>query len=185
MATGLTLIKKHLVRPYLNAGTSANPEWIQIKKATEFSRAMNPETEERDYIADEQPTTELMQYKPSESLTVTMYYGEADFDLFYQLYKERATGDEAKREFLLVYLFEETTAGSSTYYYADKTEATITVDEFNSVDSTISITVYENGTPVNGYVELVDGVPKFTEGSMPVANNNNSDNNDNNDNNEE
>lgn len=164
-----TLIKKHLTRPYLNAGTSDAPQWVQIKKATEFTRSMNPETEERDYIADEQPTTELMQYKPSESLTVTMYFGEDDFNLFYSLYKKRATGDEAKMEWLLVYLYEEAWSGGYTYYRAEKTEATVAVDEFNSVDSTMTVSIYENGTPSMGFVYLEDGQPVFVEGELPEA----------------
>lgn len=171
------LIKKHLVRPYLNKGTSAVPEWVQIKKATEFSRSMNPETEERDYIADENPTTELMGYKPSEELTVTTYKGEDDFELLYQLYKDRAIGEEAKREFLLVSVFDsveitdsEDSGKKKTYYYAEKSDATVVLNEFNSSSSTLSATVYENGTSVKGYVEFAeDGTVTFTAGAMPSA----------------
>ena len=106
MSEQTQLIKKHLIRPFLNKGTSELPEWVQIKKATEFTRAMNPQTEERDYIADEHPTTEVMDYKPSENLSITMYKGEPDFELFYDLYKKRAIGSEAQKEFLLVYIFD-------------------------------------------------------------------------------
>lgn len=171
------LIKKHLVRPYLNKGTSAAPEWVQIKKATEFTRSMNPETEERDYIADENPTTELMGYKPSEDLTVTTYKGEDDFELLYKLYKERAIGEEAKREFLLVSVFDsveitdsEDSGKKKTYYYAEKSDATIVLNEFNSSSSTLSATVYENGTSEKGYVEFAEnGAVTFTAGAMPSA----------------
>lgn len=168
-ATAKTLIKKHLIRPFLNAGTAEDPQWVQIKKATEFTRTMNPTTEERDYISDERPTTELTGYKPSEALSITMYKGEEDFDLMYRMYKERAIGDDAKMEFLLVYIFDSVQADSKTYYYADKTEATVTVDELNASGQTLSCTVYENGTPVSGYVEITDGKPVFTEGAMPEA----------------
>ena len=140
---------------------------MQIKKATEFTHSLNPETEERDYIADEQPTTELMQYKPSMSLSVTTFYGEADFDLFYDLYKNKYTGEDAKKEYLIVYVFDSTSSGGTDYYFAYKTEATITVDEFNSVDSTITVSIHENGTPTKGFVYLKDGSPVFTEGDLP------------------
>lgn len=169
------LIKKHLIRPFLNNGTSDVPDWVQIKKATEFVRTMNPTTEERDYIADEHPTTEIMDYKPSEGLSVTMYQGEKDFDMMYEMYKKRAIGSDAQKEFLLVYIFDSKTiedaeAGTShTYYYADKTMAAVTVDELNSTASTLSCTIYENGTATQGYVEIVDGAVTFTEGEMPTA----------------
>ena len=160
MSEQTQLIKKHLIRPFLNKGTSAAPNWVQIKKATEFTRAMNPQTEERDYIADEHPTTEVMDYKPSENLSVTMYKGEPDFELFYDLYKKRAIGSEAQKEFLLVNIFDSVTVEESgedvTYYYAE-------------TGKSLSCNVYENGTPVKGYVTIADGVPTFTEGDMPSS----------------
>ena len=163
------LIKKHKTLPFINAGTSDAPDWVQIKKATEFTHSLNPETEERDYISDEQATTELMNYKPSMSLSVTTIAGEADFDLFYKLYKEKATGEDAKREYMIVFVFDSSSAGGTEYYYAYKTDATITVDEFNSVDSQISVSIYENGTPTKGFVYLEDGAPVFTEGDLPES----------------
>ncbi len=168
-----TLIKKHLIRPFLNNGTSAVPSWVQIKKATEFTRAMNPQTEERDYIADEHPTTEVMDYKPSENLSITMYKGEPDFDMMYDLYKKRAIGAAAQKEFLLVYIFDSVTVGSGseavTYYYAEKTGATVTVEELNASGKSLTCNVYENGTPTEGYVTITDGVPTFTAGDMPSS----------------
>lgn len=169
------LIKKHKIGVYLNGGTKESPDWVRIKKATEFTRSMNPETEERDYIADEHPTTELMDYKPSEDLTVTTYKGEKDFELLYKLYKERAVGEEAKRELLLVSIFDSVeitdseTSAKKTYYYADKTEATVALNEFNISSSTLSATVYENGTSEKGYVEFAeDGTVSFTAGAIPT-----------------
>ena len=169
MSEQTKLIKKHLIRPFLNKGTSELPDWVQIKKATEFIRAMNPQTEERDYIADEHPTTEVMDYKPSENLSITMYKGESDFELFYDLYKKRAIGSEAQKEFLLVYIFDSSTVESTTYYYAEKTNASVTVEELNASGKSLTCNVYENGTPVKGYVTIEDGVPAFTEGAMPSS----------------
>ena len=169
MSEQTQLIKKHLIRPFLNKGTSELPNWVQIKKATEFTRAMNPQTEERDYIADEHPTTEVMDYKPSENLSITMYKGEPDFELFYDLYKKRAIGSEAQKEFLLVYVFDSSTVESKTYYYAEKTNASVTVEELNASGKSLSCSVYENGTPVKGYVIIENGVPTFTEGAMPSS----------------
>ena len=163
------LIKKHLIRPFLNKGTSELPDWVQIKKATEFIRAMNPQTEERDYIADEHPTTEVMDYKPSENLSITMYKGEPDFELFYDLYKKRAIGSEAQKEFLLVYIFDSSVVENKTYYYAEKTSASVTVEELNASGKSLACNVYENGTSVRGYVTIEGGTPTFTEGAMPSS----------------
>ena len=53
------IIKKHRIGLFVNTGTKASPTWKRIKKSTELTLAMNPETEDYDYIADESPTTEL------------------------------------------------------------------------------------------------------------------------------
>ena len=169
MSENTQLIKKHLIRPFLNKGTSELPDWVQIKKATEFTRAMNPQTEERDYIADEHPTTEVMDYKPSENLSITMYKGEPDFELFYDLYKKRAIGSEAQKEFLLVYIFDSSVVENKTYYYAEKTSASVTVEELNASGKSLACNVYENGTSVRGYVTIEGGTPTFTEGAMPSS----------------
>lgn len=175
MATSKELIKKHKIAVYVNGGTSEKPTWVRIKKATEFTRSMNATTEERDYIADEHPTTELMDYKPSEDLTITTYKGEDDFELLYKLYKERAIGEDAKREFMLIYIFDNSTvtdqdtSTEKTYYYADKSDATLVLNEFNTSSSSLSATVYENGTATKGYATFdEDGAPTFTAGDIPT-----------------
>ncbi len=78
---------------------------------------------------------------------------------------------------MIVYIFDSKTVNDSndgtakTYYYADKTEATLVLNEFNSSSSSLSATVYENGTATKGYVEFeTNGSPKFTAGEIPTTN---------------
>ena len=157
-----TLIKKHLIRPFLNSGTSANPSWVQIKKATENTINMNPNTEDRDYISDEQPTTELISYKMGVSYGVTTYKGEPDFELFYDLYKNRYVGSDAQKELLLAYLFDKEQVGDDVMYYAQKWNSTIVVNDFNTVGTVIDVDVNANGTPTEGYITITDGTVAFT-----------------------
>lgn len=164
------LIKKHMVAVFVNAGDTETPDWVRICKATDFERTMNAVTEERDYIADEHPTTEVTDYKPSEGLTITTYKGEPDFEMMYKLYKKRAIGSAAQKEVMLVYLFDKVVSGGKDVYYADKSSCTITVDSFNTSSSTMTCTVYENGTPITGSVTISpEKKPVFTEGEMPEA----------------
>ncbi len=69
------MVRKHLIGLFPNGGTSEKPDWVRVKKATQLTLAMNPETEDYDYIADEVPTTELKRYKPSIDEDLTMYKG--------------------------------------------------------------------------------------------------------------
>lgn len=165
-----TLIKKHLIRPFLNGGSSATPSWVQIKKATENTINMNPTTEDRDYISDEQPTTELLAYKMNVAYGVTTYKGEPDFELFYDLYKNRYTGSDAQKELLLVYLFDKGKLGDKDVYFAQKWNSTIVVNDFNTVGTVIDVEVNANGTPTIGYVTIENGNVVFTEhkGGLPT-----------------
>lgn len=165
-----TLVKKHLIRPFLNKGSSATPSWVQIKKATENTINMNPNTEDRDYISDEQPTTELISYKMNVSYGVTTYKGEPDFEMFYDLYKNRYVGSDAQKELLLAYLFDKVQVGNDVMYYAQKWDATVVVNDFNTTGTVIDVTVNANGTPTEGYITIADGVVTFTanEGGLPT-----------------
>lgn len=165
-----TLVKKHLIRPFLNKGTSASPSWVQVKKATENTINMNPNTEDRDYISDEQPTTELISYKMNVSYGVTTYKGEPDFEMFYDLYKNRYVGSDAQKELLLAYLFDKVQVGNDVMYYAQKWDSTIVVNDFNTTGTVIDVTVNANGTPTEGYITIADGVVTFTPnaGGLPT-----------------
>ena len=109
-STAKEMLKKHKFAFYLKV--NATPaKFIRIRKATEFTRNMNPSTEEYDYIADEHPTTEVTDYKPSDDMVVKTIKGEPDFELFYQLYKKRAIGTDAHREVLSVFMFDYVDVG--------------------------------------------------------------------------
>ena len=74
------MVKKYHIALFLNAGTSENPAWVRVKKSTSLELSMNPETQDYDYIVDQNPTTEVLRYKPSLNQPITMYKGEADYD---------------------------------------------------------------------------------------------------------
>lgn len=165
------LVKKHKVGVYVNNGTAQVPSWVRIEKATDFEISMNPVTEERDYIADEHPTTELMDYKPSAELAITTYKGNPDFDMMYKLYQKKALGADAQKDLLIVHIFnskcvtEEDT--EKKYYYAEKASATLVLNSWNTSGATLSATANINGTIKNGYVTLgTNGEPIFTEGDF-------------------
>jgi hypothetical protein len=110
-STERELLKKHKFHLWINAEEIANSgaqtyDWVRVKKATEYNREMNAVTEDYDYIADEHPTTEVVDYKPSEDMSVKTIKGEKDFDLFYEFYKGRFTGTKAHRNVLSVFAFD-------------------------------------------------------------------------------
>ncbi|WP_449189504.1 FN3 associated domain-containing protein [Treponema lecithinolyticum] len=156
------IVKKWKIAPFINKGTPSNPEWVRLKKSTALDITLNPVTQDFDYIADESPTTELMSYKPSFNQALTMYKGEADYEMVFQKFYELKTGDDAKAEVLIVFFQEEEPAGT---FKAWKSEAIISIQNMNAVDSTISFDVLFGGTVKKGTVTLSSGSPVFVENS--------------------
>lgn len=165
------MVKKWKIAPFLNKGTKELPDYFRIKKSTAFDLSMNPETQEYDYIADESPTTELLKYKPSLNQALTMYKGEPDYDFVFKKFFNMDTGSDAETDMLLVFFQESkkvTVEGEEKeYYLAWNSDCIISINDLNSVDSTLTFDVFFNGTVAKGYVELVEGKPVFTEGEIP------------------
>lgn len=156
------MVKKHLIGLFLNDGTSAAPDWKRIKKSTELTISMNPETEDFDYIADENPTTELMKYKPSIDQDLTMYKGEPDYEMMWPYFYEARTGSEAHKECMIVFMQEgDTTSG----YSAWKTDSVISVQDLNAVESKLNFQVLFGGNLKKGVATKTGDAISFTEGA--------------------
>lgn len=137
------MVKKWKIAPFLYSGS----KWVRIKKSTAFDLALNPETQDFDYIADESPTTELMKYKPSINQSLTMYKGEEDYEMIFDHFYNLHVGSDAKTKVLLVFFQEEDTDGS---YKAWESDCVISVNDLNSVDSTLTFDVLFGGTVRKG-----------------------------------
>lgn len=155
------MIKKHQIGLFLNMAASgaAAPSWTRIKKSTELTISMNPETEDVDYIADESPTTELKQYKPSIEQPLKMIKGEPDFEAVWPRFYDLKTGDEAKMDVLVVFIFDKTGSGTSATYKAWKTRSLVTFNELNAVDSELSFDINFGGNIERGTCTLTGTAP--------------------------
>lgn len=153
-----TMIKKFHVALFLNTGTDASPVWKQIKKSTDNTISMNPETQTFDYIVDESPTTEIDRYAPSLSQTLTMYKGEADYEFIFGKFFDQASGADAHSQILIVFYG----ADVSSEYKAWKCDCVLAMDNMNPVESTITVNITFNGTTDKGTAAVTAGVPVFT-----------------------
>lgn len=155
------MVKKHLIGLFLNTGTKSAPTWTRIKKSTELTISMNPETEDFDYIADENPTTELMKYKPSIDQDLTMYKEEADYKMIWPYFYEMRTGSDAHIDCLVVFMQE---GSSSTGYSAWKTDSVLSVQDLNAVESKLNFQIMFGGTIEKGLATKTGDVISFAEG---------------------
>jgi len=159
------MVKKWKVALFLNSGTEESPVWTRIRKSTAFDLAMNPETQEYDYIADESPTTELLKYKPSLSQSLTMYKGEQDYEFVFGKFYGLKTGSDAKSQVLICF-YQEPLDETEPHkvFKAWRSSCVIACNNLNSVDSTLTFDINFGGTVSKGYVTVTGGTPEFTEG---------------------
>ena len=171
------MVKKHQIAPFLNKAVGSDglvdkstPDWMRICKSTAFDLNMNPETEDRDYICDESPTTELKQYKPSFNTPLVMHENEPDYEFIFGKFYNQDAGDKAKSELLLVFFQEPVdSADTPTHFKAWRVDCTIIFNDLNSVDSTLSFDTNFAGTIKKGYVTISEGAPTFTEGTYSAT----------------
>ena len=156
------MVKKHQIALFLNTSTTGTAAYKRIKKSTELTISLNPETVDYDYIADESPTTELDKYKPSINQPLTMYEGEDDFDYIFSLFKNMSVGNDAKTKVMVVFMFD---GDATNGYTAWESDCVISITEMNGVASTITFSILFGGTVSKGTATISAGVPTFTESS--------------------
>ena len=69
-------------------------------------------------------------------------------------------GSDAHTKALVVFMFD---GDASAGFKAWETDAIITIDEMNAVESTITFNVMFNGTTRKGTATMADGKPTFSE----------------------
>ena len=173
------MVRKHQIAPFLNTAIDSttklvdkeDPSWTRICKTASFDLNMNPETEEFDYICDEQPTTELKKYNPSFNTPLVMHEKEDDYKFIFEKFYRLKVGDEAKSELLLVFFQEPVDSASTpTHFKAWRVDCTLTVNDLNSVDQTLTFDTNFAGTIKVGYVTVDDGgIASFTEGDYSAS----------------
>lgn len=158
----LTRLKKFKTIPFLNiaAATDLAANWARIGKSTVFDLVLNAQTEENDFIENEMPETDIMYYKPELAQELQCNKGDAAFDYLYDMFFNLPTGEEVKKQLLIVFDGNIGTE-SAPKFNAWKTRSTLVLDHFDSVAEKIyfkfSIFEIDRGT-----CTVTDKVPTFT-----------------------
>lgn len=154
-AATVTMVKKHMIGLFLNNGTA----FKRIKKSTTLTLSMNPEENDYDYIADENPTTEVDRYKPSIDQDLTMFKGEDDYEMIWPYFYNRKTGADAHTTCMIVFMQEPVEGGG---YKAWQTDSVISVQDLAAVDKKLDFKVLFAGDITTGKATMTAGVPTFT-----------------------
>ena len=157
----LERLKKFKTIPFLNISKTEVESWARIGKSTVFDLVLNAQTEDNDFIEDEMPTTEVMYYKPELAQELQCNKGDAAFDYLYDMFFNLPTGEDVKKNLLIVFAGNIGTE-EAPKFNAWNTKSTLVLDHFDSVAEKIyfkfSITSIERGTAT-----VTAGAPTFTK----------------------
>lgn len=156
----LERLKKFKTIPFLNISEATAAEWARIGKSTVFDLVLNAQTETNDFIEDEMSTDEVMSYKPELAQELQCNKGDPAFDFLYDMFYNLPTGEDVKKNLLIVFAGNIGTE-SAPKYRAWDTTSTLILDHFDSVAEKIyfkfSIIKVNRGT-----CTVTDNVPAFT-----------------------
>lgn len=144
----------------MNISTTGTESWARIGKSTIFDLVLNAQTEDNDFIEDEMPTTDVMYYKPELAQELQCNKGDEVFDYLYDMFYSLPTGEDVKKNLLIVFAGNVGTEDAPKFN-AWNTTSTLILDHFDSVAEKIyfkfSITKIERGT-----CTVSNGAPTFT-----------------------
>lgn len=144
----------------MNIATTDAPSWARIGKSTVFDLVLNAQTEENDFIENEMPEVDVMKYKPELSQELQCNKGDPAFDYLYDLFYNLPTGEDVKKNVLIVF-DGNTGTGEAPVFKAWNTTSTLIIDHFDSVAEKIyfkfNINKIEKGT-----CTVAAGVPTYT-----------------------
>lgn len=157
----LERLKKFKTIPFLNISTTKEESWARIGKSTVFDLVLNAQTEDNDFIEDEMTTTDVMYYKPELSQELQANKGDPAFDYLYDMFYNLPTGEDVKKNLLIVFAGNIGTEDEPKFN-AWNTTSTLILDHFDSVAEKIyfkfSIIKIERGT-----CTVENGVPTYSK----------------------
>lgn len=155
------LIKSYQIALYLDETPSqTSRSWKRVCKTTELTLSMNPETEDLQFICDENATTELNAYKPTINQPLRMYKGDAIFEYLWDKVYNMEVGDAAKTNVLVVFIFDADSQGAFKAWQVK--DSTLVVSDINAVDSELTFDINFGGTVEKGTATITSGTPTFT-----------------------
>lgn len=163
MAEEYVKIKRSQLATFLNTTPGgASETWVRFGKGvTSQSIAYNPTINTEQYIDEDNATSSVDSYAPTINTPLVCYKGEPVFEYVNGLRRNRAIGNDAITDILIVEIYDKT----GDNYVAEKQHCAIAVTDFGGESGNpVSLTFDINyiGDPIKGNCTITNGTPTFT-----------------------
>ena len=138
---------------WTNDTTFAANVWTRVKKSTQSTYTANEQTEDFDYIDNDDTITELIGNQVQIELDQANIDGDTNYENLEQMMAELPTGEAAKRPILFLFGGSSKRAVRAIASFSDK--------ELSPTDQTISYKLNLSDRETGTYT-ISDGVPSFT-----------------------
>ena len=155
-------VTRDQVVTYLDTTPSAEGTWSLLGVGiTSYGIAYNPQVTTEKWIINKNATSSLDSYQMQGDVSQKIYKGDPCFEYINKLRRELGVGSKVETHVLDIDTYDE----SEGKYKATKADCIITITTYMSEEAIIEYSIYYNGDPVTGTVEMQDGSPVFTADS--------------------
>lgn len=157
-----TKVTREQIASYLNVEPSkSTPTWKIIGVGVEdYSISYNPQVNTTKWIIHKNATNSVDSMQIQGDVTQTCYFGDEVYDFINGLRRTASVGAKCESQVLDIDLYDE----NEGKYAATLYNCTIAVTSYGGSESAeIGYSIYYNGDPKVGTVEIAGGVPTFTE----------------------
>ncbi len=156
-----TKVTRDQIASYLNVKPSEEKEeWAIIGVGiTDYGQSYNPQVETEKWIIHKNATSTLESYQIQGDVSQKCYFGDEVYDFVNDLRRNAKVGSKVNTQVLDIDLYDET----ESKYKATKYDCAVVVTSYATGENpVIEYSIYYNGDPVVGTVQIEGGKPTFT-----------------------
>lgn len=155
-------VTRDQVVTYLDTTPDSQETWSLLGVGiTSYGIAYNPQVTTEKWIINKNATSSLDSYQMQGDVSQKIYKGDPCFEYINNLRRELGVGSKVETHVLDIDTYDE----SDGKYKATQADCIITITTYMSEEAIIEYSIYYNGDPVTGTVEMQDGNPVFTADS--------------------
>jgi hypothetical protein len=134
--------------------------WERIRHAEGNQVTYEPQTTERNFIDQKQPSTEVSGYRKSLDKNIVIEKGDTDYEYFNDYHINEYKGKDALLDILEVDLMHsQRDSTQKLWYIARKTKMTVTVTSLDATAGTVSVSFAQYGDTEYGIAACLTADP--------------------------
>lgn len=155
-------VTRDQVVTYLDTTPSTEETWSLLGIGiTSYGIAYNPQVTTEKWIINKNATSSLDSYQMQGDVSQKIYKGDPCFEYINNLRRTLGVGSKVETHVLDIDTYDEEDGN----YKATRSDCIIAITNYMAEEAVIEYSIYYNGDPVTGTVEMQDGAPVFTADS--------------------